>query len=335
MYLALSIFAFGLLVLGHEFGHFILARLNGVKVEEFSIGMGPRLFQKQGKNTLYSIKALPIGGSVKMYGETEDATGEDSFFSKSPLRKISIIAAGPLMNIVMALLVIFVFVLFNGYTSSVIKEVLPNTPAQAAGLEPGDRILSVNGEKVFTFQDISTYISYNGMNKLTLEVAKEEGDVMLSIIPIATEEGRPYVGIVPVSQADPGFGETLGATSNQTLSLINQTLFSLKVLFSGNASLNDFGGPVTIFKYSTQAASISLWNLASFAAFLSINLAVLNLIPFPALDGGWILILLVELITRKKLPDKFVGIWNTIGFVVLMGFMLLITFKDIFLPGGF
>ncbi|MBR0575490.1 RIP metalloprotease RseP [Proteiniclasticum sp. BAD-10] len=335
MYLALSIFAFGLLVLGHEFGHFILARLNGVKVEEFSIGMGPRLFQKQGKNTLYSIKALPIGGSVKMYGETEEATGEDSFFSKSPLRKISIIAAGPLMNIVMALLVIFVFVLFNGYTSSVIKEVLPNTPAQAAGLEPGDRILSVNGEKVFTFQDISTYISYNGMNKLTLEVAKEEGDVMLSIMPIATEEGRPYVGIVPVSQANPGFGETLGATSNQTLSLINQTLFSLKVLFSGNASLNDFGGPVTIFKYSTQAASISLWNLASFAAFLSINLAVLNLIPFPALDGGWILILLVELITRKKLPDKFVGIWNTIGFVVLMGFMLLITFKDIFLPGGF
>jgi regulator of sigma E protease len=117
--------------------------------------------------------------------------------------------------------------------------------------------------------------------------------------------------------------------------LIAQTLFSLKVLFTGRASINDFGGPVTIFKISTEVASVSLWNLASFAAFLSINLAVLNLIPFPALDGGWILILLVELVSRRKIPDKFVGIWNTIGFAILMSFMLLITFKDIFLPGGF
>lgn len=334
MYLILSIFAFGLLVLGHEFGHFIVARLNGVTVEEFSVGMGPRIFKKQGKNTLYSLKALPIGGSVKMYGETSDEEGEGSFFSKSPLRKISIIAAGPIMNIIMAILVLFVIVSFNGYSSNVISEVIPDSPAQAAGIVPGDKIVRVNGERAYTFQDISVYITYNGMNDINLELDTANGRIMKKITPMESE-GRVLIGIVPVSEAEPGLIESIGAAINQGRSLIAQTLFSLKVLFTGRASINDFGGPVTIFKISTEVASVSLWNLAAFAAFLSINLAVLNLIPFPALDGGWILILLVELITRKKIPDKFVGVWNTIGFAILMSFMLLITFKDIFLPGGF
>ena len=334
MYLLLSIFAFGLLVLGHEFGHFIIARANGVTVEEFSVGMGPRIWKKQGKNTLYSLKALPIGGSVKMYGETEDESGEGSFFSKSPIRKISIIAAGPIMNIIMALGVLFVVVLFNGYSSNVVGEVLPDSPAEAAGITAGDQIVRVNEERAYTFQDVSTYIAYNGFNDVKLEIETEEGTVIKTITPMESE-GRPLVGFVPESVENPGFFESVGESVNQARSLITQTLFSLKILFSGQASLNDFGGPVTIFKISSEVASVSLWGLASFAAFLSINLAVLNLIPFPALDGGWILILLVEIITRKRLPDKFVGIWNTIGFVVLMSFMLLITFKDIFLPGGF
>jgi regulator of sigma E protease len=334
MYLLLSIFAFGLLVLGHEFGHFIMARANGVTVEEFSVGMGPRIWKKQGKNTLYSLKALPIGGSVKMYGETEDEGGEGSFFSKSPLRKISIIAAGPIMNVIMALGVLFVVVLFNGYSSNVVGEVLPDSPAEAAGITAGDRIVRVNEEKAYTFQDVSTYIAYNGFNEVTMELETEEGTVIKKITPMDSE-GRPLVGFVPESVENPGFFESVGESVNQARSLITQTLFSLKILFTGRASLNDFGGPVTIFKISSEVASVSLWGLASFAAFLSINLAVLNLIPFPALDGGWILILLVEFITRRRLPDKFVGVWNTIGFVVLMSFMLLITFKDIFLPGGF
>lgn len=334
MYLLLSIFAFGLLVLGHEFGHFIIARANGVTVEEFSVGMGPRIWKKQGKNTLFSLKALPIGGSVKMFGETEDESGEGSFFSKSPIRKISIIAAGPIMNIIMALGVLFVVVLFNGYSSNVVGEVLPDSPAEAAGITAGDRIVRVNEERAYTFQDVSTYIAYNGFNDVKLEIETGEGTVIKTVTPMDSE-GRPLVGFVPASVESPGFFESIGESVNQARSLITQTLFSLKILFSGQASLNDFGGPVTIFKISSEVASISLWGLASFAAFLSINLAVLNLIPFPALDGGWILILLVEIITRKRLPDKFVGIWNTIGFVVLMSFMLLITFKDIFLPGGF
>ncbi len=334
MYLVLSIFAFGLLVLGHEFGHFIVARLNGVTVEEFSVGMGPRIFKKQGKNTLYSLKALPIGGSVKMYGETADEEGEGSFFSKSPLRKISIIAAGPIMNIIMAVLVLFVIVIFNGYSSNVISEVIPDSPAEEAGIMAGDKIIGVNGEKAYTFQDVSTYIAYNGLQEVTLELETANGRVVKKLTPMESE-GRALVGVVPISETDPDVFESIGAAINQGRSLIAQTIFSLKVLFTGRASINDFGGPVTIFKISTEVASVSLWNLASFAAFLSINLAVLNLIPFPALDGGWILILLVELVSRRKIPDKFVGIWNTIGFAILMSFMLLITFKDIFLPGGF
>ncbi|MGB4589314.1 MAG: RIP metalloprotease RseP [Clostridiaceae bacterium] len=335
MYLALSIFAFGLLVLGHEFGHFIMARLNGVTVEEFSIGMGPRIFKKQGKNTLFSIKALPIGGSVKMFGETEDESGEGSFFSKSPLRKISIIAAGPIMNLIMALLVLFTVTLFTGYSSNIVSEVLPGSPAEAAGIEVGDRIVSVNGERAYTFQDIATYIAYNGFNDVKLILETDQGRVEKTITPMKSETDSPIVGVVPKIVEKAGFFESMKESVNQGLSLVTQTIFSLKILFSGKASLNDFGGPVTIFKISTEVASISLWGFASFIAFLSINLAVLNLIPFPALDGGWILILLIEFITRKKLPEKFVGIWNAIGFIILMSFMLLITFKDIFFPGGF
>lgn len=334
MYLLLSIFAFGLLVLGHEFGHFIMARVNGVKVEEFSVGMGPRLWTKKRKATNYSLKALPIGGSVQMFGETEDESGEGSFFSKSPLRKMSIIAAGPIMNIIMAILILFVVTLFTGYSSNVIKETVPGSPAEAAGIIAGDQIIRVNGERAYTFQDVSTYINFNGLNDLTLEIKTPTGTVKKVITPIENE-GRPMIGVAPVSAENPGFFESIGESFNQGRSLITQTLFSLKILFSGQANLNDFGGPVTIFKISTEVASVSLWGLASFVAFLSINLAVLNLIPFPALDGGWLLILLIELITRKRLPDKFVGIWNAVGFVILMSFMLLITFKDIFLPGGF
>ena len=334
MYLLLSIFAFGLLVLGHEFGHFIMARVNGVTVEEFSIGMGPKILKKQGKKTLYSLKAFPIGGSVKMFGENEEESGEGSFFSKSPLRKISIIIAGPVMNIIMALIILFTVTLFTGYSSNVVNEIMPGSPAEAAGISVGDRIVRVNGEKAYTFQDISTYIAYNGFKEINLELETKEGLVKKTITPMDSE-GRPLIGIVPKTVEKAGFFESVGESMNQGLSLVTQTIFSLKILFSGEATLNDFGGPVTIFKISTEVASISLWALASFIAFLSINLAVLNLIPFPALDGGWILILLVELITRKKLPEKFVGIWNTIGFVILMGFMLLITFKDVFLPGGF
>jgi len=230
--------------------------------------------------------------------------------------------------------VLFAVVLFNGYSSNVVGEVLPDSPAEAAGITAGDRIIRVNEERAYTFQDVSTYIAYNGFNDVTLELETGEGTVIKRITPMDSE-GRPLVGFVPESVENPGFFESVGESVNQARSLITQTLFSLKILFTGRASINDFGGPVTIFRISSEVASVSLWGLASFAAFLSINLAVLNLIPFPALDGGWILILLVEFITRKRLPDRFVGVWNTIGFVVLMSFMLLITLKDIFSPGGF
>lgn len=332
MYLAISLVAFGLLVLGHEFGHFIMAKANGVKVLEFSIGMGPRLLKWQGKETMYSLKALPIGGSVRMYGETEEEVGDDSFLSKSPLRKISIIVAGPLMNIIMAILILFVITINLGYADTTVREVIAGSPAEAAGLASGDRIVEINGQNTYTFEDVTTYIAFNGQKELAVRVVSGGQEKLVTIVPQTSEDGRTIIGVAPNVYENPGLFQAIGQSFKKGLSLINQTIFSLKVLFTGQASLNDLGGPVTIFKVSSEVAKISFWNLASFIAFLSVNLAVLNLIPFPALDGGWILILLVELFTKRKLPEKFVGIWNTIGFVVLMSFMALVTFKDIFFP---
>lgn len=335
MYLLLSLFAFGLLVLVHEFGHFIVAKMNGVKVEEFSIGMGPRIFSRQGKSTLYSLKALPIGGSVKMFGENDEEEGEGSFLSKRPLQKMSIIAAGPLMNVVMAVFILFIITLFNGYSSNQVREVLPDSPALAAGIQTGDEIIEINGQRVWTFEDVTTYIAYNGLNPVEMKVRNDSGTYVKNMMPMRTEEGRVLVGISPYSFEDPGFFESIGQSFRKGASLINQTFFSLRILFTGNAGMDDFGGPITIFRVSSEVASVSLWAFASFVAFLSINLAILNLIPFPALDGGWLVILTVELLSKRKLPEKFVGIWNTFGFVVLMSFMLLITFKDIFFPVRF
>ena len=300
MYLIISLIAFGLLVLGHEFGHFILARINKVKVEEFSIGMGPRLYTKKGKKTDYSIKALPIGGSVQMYGETDNAKGEGSFFNLSPLRKISIIIAGPLMNLIMAVLLLFIIVFNTGYSTNQINEVMDNSPAMESGIKDGDTILKVNRQKTYTFEDLSTFISFNGDKNLELLVSSGGVKKTINVKPELDEDKRPLIGIYPVSVEDPKLFEAFKESFNKGKSLIGQTIFSLKILVSGKASMNDFGGPVTIFKMSSEVARISFWSLASFMAFLSINLAVLNLIPFPALDGGWILILLVELLRGKK-----------------------------------
>lgn len=335
MYLIISLIAFGLLVLGHEFGHFIMARINKVKVEEFSIGMGPRLYTIKGKKTDYSIKALPIGGSVQMYGETDDVDDVGSFFSLPPLRKISIIIAGPLMNIIMAVALLFIIVFNTGYTTNQINEVLDDSPAMEAGIESGDKILKVNGQRTYTFEDLSTYIAFNGDNDLSLLVSSGGKEKVINLKPELDETDRPLIGISPVIVENPKLFDSFRESFNKGRSLIGQTVFSLKILFSGKASMNDFGGPVTIFKMSSEVARLSLWALANFMAFLSINLAVLNLIPFPALDGGWILILLVELVRGKKLPERFVNAWNMFGFIVLMSFMLFVTFKDIFFPVSF
>lgn len=333
MSIILAILAFSVLVIGHELGHFTLAKLNGVKVEEFSLGMGPKLFGIKGGETEYIIKALPIGGYVKMYGEEEKITDPRAFSSKSPERKLSIIAAGPLMNLVMAVLFFMILAFSKGFVAPIVSEVYPDTPAAAAGLQKGDKIVKIDNKKIITWEDFVTEI-YTAKDRKINVTFKRNGELKSKdLSPKWNEEEKRYiVGVAGTAIQKPGLLQSINYGFNETKSLINQTFMTFKSLFKGQLSANDFGGPVTIIKASGKAAQAGFWNLLWFSAFLSVQLAIFNIIPFPALDGGWIFLLLFEIVTRKKIDDKKVAFVNYIGFTILMILVVLVTIKDIFYP---
>ena len=336
MNIIMAILAFGVLIIVHELGHFTLAKLNGVRVEEFSIGMGPRIFAKQGKETRYSLSLFPIGGYVKMMGEEESVEDERSFSAKSPLRRISIIIAGVFMNYVLAI-VIFTVITHNfGYRSTTLTEVVPASPAQEAGVLPGDKILKVNGLTAFSFENIQAGIALSYGNSINMTVDRNGEKKEVIVTPRKNEEGQLLIGVSFPKVENPTIGESFVQSFKQTASLVTQTFKGLEMIFTGKANLKtDVGGPITIIKMSAASAESGMWTLANFVGFLSVNLAVFNLLPFPALDGGWCVILLIELITRRKVPDKIVGVLNYIGFAALIGLMILVTMKDILFPMNF
>lgn len=332
MYIISAIIAFSILIIVHELGHFTLAKINGVKVEEFSLGMGPKLFGIKGKETEYLIKALPIGGYVKMLGEEEAVTDKRAFSSKTSAQKLSIIAAGPLMNLILAVL-LFGIVGSRGYPVPVVNEIIKDSPAVTSGIKVGDKILKVDNEKISTWEDFQTKVYMMKGKPLNLTLLRDGTEKNINVIPIMNKEEKRYlIGIAPAFLKNPTIIQSTSYGFRQTGSLIKQTIGFFGTLFKGKASSSDFGGPVTIIKLSGQVAKAGIIPLMTFAAYLSVQLAIFNIIPFPALDGGWIFLFLFEIITRKKVDDKKVGFINYIGFALLMTLMVLITIKDILYP---
>lgn len=334
MYIIMAILGFSLLIIVHELGHFIMARVNGIKVDEFSIGMGPEIISHKGKETQYSLRLLPIGGYVKMMGEEEAVDDEGSFSSKSPLRRISVILAGAFMNIIFAIIV-FAIVFSNiGFSKNVVSSVIDNSPAQQIGLQQGDKILEINGSKVRTPDDVAIEIQLSKGANVDLLVDRNGEQLNFNVTPRVDEESGSYlIGFYYEKINNPTIAESLKYTYNYTISMVNQTYKSLKLMVTGKLNFKtDVGGPVTIIRMSGEAAKSGVITLAYFLAIISLNLAVFNLLPFPALDGGWAIILLIELISRRKVPDKVVGALNYVGFMILMGFMVIVTLKDIIFP---
>lgn len=337
VYLIMGILAFGVLIIVHELGHFTLAKLNGVRVEEFSIGMGPNLFYKQGKETKYSLRLFPIGGYVKMMGEEEAVEDERSFSAKSPLRRISIIIAGVGMNYILAI-GIFTCIAYNlGYSLPIVSKIEDSSPAYEAGLQPGDKILEVNNSKILTCEDILTEVVLAKGSQVNILLDRNGENKEIGVIPGKDEDGNYRIGIMGyVKDENPTFVTSLKQSFKQVRSLVSQTFKSLKMLVTGKINVKtDVGGPVTIIKMSAATAKAGIWYLVNFAGIISVSLAVFNLLPFPALDGGWCVILLIELITRRKVPDKIVEKLNYIGFATLIGLMILVTIKDLAFPINF
>lgn len=348
IYIIMALLAFGVLVFVHELGHFTLAKINKVKVEEFAIGMGPKIFSIQGKETQYSLRLFPIGGYVNMMGEEEAVAAEGSFSEKSPLRRISIIIAGVTMNYILAIVIFCTIALKFGYSDPIIHQVTDNSPAQESGLLEGDKILKVNDLNVYIGSDVSTGIAMakggavnmlverNGEEK-EIEVTPKYVDVKDADGNIVTDsDGNPKQDLIVGVSFERVQGNFLGALKyglNETKSSVYQTYKSLQMMVTGKVNFKtDVGGPVTIIKMSTKTAQVGIWNLIHFVGFISVNLAVMNLLPFPALDGGWTVILLIELITRKKIPQNVLEKINGAGFAILIGFMIIVTIKDILVP---
>jgi regulator of sigma E protease len=343
MYVALGLLALSVLIIVHELGHFTLAKINGVKVEEFSLGMGPKIFGIKGKETEYILKAFPIGGYVKMFGEQESSNDSRAFSSKSPERKLSIIAAGPLMNLITAILFFTIIASVKGFYVPVISSVEKNSPAEKAGIVAGDKIIEANDKKITNWEEFVYLVSSTNkdinsetVNPINITFVHNGSQISKSIIPMKNvEEKRFMIGVAPTVIDKPNLVQSVSYGLRQTGYIIKEVFSFLGNLFKGNVSKDDVGGPVTIIKISSEAARAGFIYLLQLSAFISVQLAIFNIIPFPSLDGGWIFILIYEIITRKKVDDQKVAVVNYIGFIFLMILMVLVVLKDIFMPINF
>ncbi|MGG7163698.1 RIP metalloprotease RseP [Clostridium ihumii] len=333
-HILMAIIAFGILVIVHEFGHFILAKINDVRVDEFSIGMGPKLFGIKGKETEYKVCLLPIGGYVKMYGEDDEVTSSDprAYANKSSWQKLSIVLAGPIMNIVLAILLFAIVGRVEGVKIPIVSQLIDNSPAQQVGIKAGDEIKKVNGNEVVSWEDFVTGIMLSEGKEVNIEVKRENETKEFTIKPELDESKKQYLVGIYGSIKTPTIVEAVKHGFGETVSLTKQTFGFFGQLFKGQLSADDVGGPITIIRISGEAARQGLTTLMFLAAYLSVQLAIFNIIPFPALDGGWTLILILQIITRREFNKEKIAKLNYYGFMVLMALMVVVLVKDIVRP---
>ncbi|WP_010292748.1 RIP metalloprotease RseP [Clostridium senegalense] len=333
-HILMAIIAFGILVVVHEFGHFILAKINDVRVDEFSIGMGPKLFGIKGKETEYKICLLPIGGYVKMYGEDDEVTSVDprAYANKNSWQKLSIVLAGPIMNIFLAIFLFGLVGNIEGIHVPTVSDTIKDSPAYTAGVEKGDTIKFVDDKKITTWNDFATEVILSDGKELKVTIERNGDYKDINLTPaFSKEENQFLIGIYPELKT-PTIGEAFKYGVDQTISLTKQTFQFFGRLFKGKVSSDDFGGPISIIRISTAVARQGVANLMLLGAYLSIQLAIFNIIPFPALDGGWTLILILQIITRREFNKEVIARINYYGYMALMGLMIFMLVKDIVNP---
>lgn len=335
-----GVLIFGLIIFIHEFGHFIVAVLMGVKCNEFSLGMGPRLFTIHGKLTDYSLKLLPIGGSCALKGEMEDEDGaDDCFVNKKPWQRFLVIFAGPAFNIVLSFIVAMILISNTGTRLSYVSEVMEGYPAQEAGIEAGDRIVRLNSRNIDLLQDMQLYLMTHENLDLDVTVLRDGQKLMYHIEPFYSEEaGKRLIGIVGSDPVMPeNVFETIEYSYYELRYDVTAVFDSLYYALNGHDVRNNVMGVVgavgvisdTVEVTYQYGLRVMLLTIAQFLLLFGTNIAVMNLIPFPALDGGRLVLIVIEMITGKKLNEKVENTVTYIGFAILMVLMLLIMFNDI------
>ena len=328
MVIIFALLIFGFLIFIHEFGHFFTAKLFGVKVHEFAIGMGPAIFKKNKGEVLYSVRALPIGGFVKIEGEDGDSDDERSFGKIHPLKRVIVLFAGAFMNIVAGFVIfIVIYSLSSGVLVPVVDSVIENSPAMLAGIKPRDKIVEINGSRVHIQSDVTFSLYLNGGNEAEIKVLRDGTKLDFRIKPVL-EEGRYIIGFYPTVK-NKTFGGILYNAFYNTFFVIRVVFESLKMMLMGGATLSDMSGPVGIVGEIGKAAKDGFLEVLNFAALIAVNLGVMNLLPFPALDGGRIVFALIEWLWGKPLKPEVEGYVHTAGLLILFALMIIITFSDI------
>ena len=346
MSIVIAIIAFGVLIGIHEFGHFIAAKSLGVKVNEFSIGMGPAIFKRQKGETLYALRILPIGGYCAMEGEDEETDDPRCFSRQRGWKKIIILSAGSFMNFLLGLvLVLVIFSQAAGFNAPVISGFTENNPYEGENaLQVGDEIYSVDGHRIYFTGNFSLYLSRNSSQVYDIVVIRDGERVELNdfaMKPYEQADGSTAYGL-SFSVVEANLGNTLKYSWYTTIDFVRQVWLALSDLVGGLVGLDDMAGVVGIVDMINDVGSetaqnegvgIALMDIGYLVAFIAVNLAVMNMLPIPALDGGRVLLVLlnglIHLITRKRIPARYEGYVHTAGFVLLLGLMVVVMYNDI------
>ena len=349
LYVVVGILIFGVLIAVHELGHFVAAKLCGVRVLEFSIGMGPALWSSSQGETRYSLRLFPIGGYCAMEGEEEESDDPAALNRQGFWKQLIIFAAGTLMNLLMGMILIFLlYAGAKGFYTAELSGFAPEFSQEATGLQAGDELWKINGERVYLRSDLDLLFSLGDGEPFDLVVIRDGEKVTLENVDLTrrtytAQDGSSYQGyglyigeVVPATLA-----VKLQYTWYNTLDFVRIARLSLEMLLSGKATMKDISGPVGLVSAITQVGEASetvkeaMENILYMAALIAVNLCVMNLLPIPALDGGRIAFLVIDTVCmalfRRKIPARYEAYVNMVCLVALLGFMLVVTLHDVYM----
>ncbi|MBE6729493.1 MAG: RIP metalloprotease RseP [Ruminococcaceae bacterium] len=324
---------FIILILIHEFGHFITAKMFKIKVNEFAIGFGPKLFKIKGKETLYSINLIPFGGYCAMEGEDEASTDEHAFCNAKAWKRFVVVAAGAIFNLILGLLLVSIIVCSSNLIgTTVVAKFDDNAISCNSGLAVGDKITHIDGRRVYTPQDIAYAFTAVEDGNIDIKVVRDGKKVNLNDVTFDTlnEKGINYISIdFKFLGQRKNFFNVIVATFKTTFSYCRTIWFSLVDLLGGRFGISAVSGPVGVTATIGEAAKLGIINILPIMALITVNLGIFNLLPIPALDGGRLIFIFLEIILKKPVAKKYEGIIHAVGLFILLGLMVLITFKDI------
>ena len=329
-----TVLVFCLIIAIHEFGHFAAAKLAKITVHEFSIGMGTRLLGFRKGDTDYNFRLFPIGGFVKLEGEDEESDDPNAFGNKKPWKRLCVLAAGAFMNFILGFVIFLIISSFSlGFASNIVSDVIEGSAFEKSGIQPGDVIISMEGDnystKIHDYNDIS-YFSYRNGSGAAIVTFKRDGSTFeKKIVPAYLESEKRILFGFSVENLKPTAGRIIVSAYRQSIFVVKVVVNSFADLLKGTVGMSDMSGPVGIVSEINTAAKRGILDVLYLAALISVNLGVVNLLPLPALDGGRIIFVLIELIKGKPVDKNKEGMLHLIGFALLLIFMLSITYMDI------